>query len=217
MSAPSAANPVCGLYAITPDEPDTGRLLALVTAALEGGARLVQYRNKTAPAALKLTQARTLKAACAAHGAALIVNDEVNIAAAVDANGVHLGREDADIARARAMLGAGKLIGVSCYDSLERARNAQRECADYVAFGSFFASRVKPGAVRASIELLRDARRELRLPIAAIGGITTDNAARLIAAGADAIAVISALFEAPDVAAAAARFNGLFDLNEEKR
>lgn len=217
MSAPGAALRVRGLYAVTPDVPDTDQLVALVHAALEGGAAIVQYRNKTASDALRLTQARALKSDCGAHGALLIVNDDVGVAAAVEADGVHLGRDDGDSGYARAALGPGKLIGVSCYDSLERARAAQRLGADYVAFGSFFPSRVKPGAVRAPLELLTEAKRGLDVPIVAIGGITTHNASQIIGAGADAVAVISALFEAADVAAAATRFNALFDRNDAKR
>ena len=200
-----------GLYAVTPDAGETDRLLAIVTAALEGGVRLVQYRNKLASRLLKLEQAHALKAVCSAHNAALIVNDHVDLALAVDADGVHLGREDAALAAAREALGLDKLIGISCYDNLERARSAERAGADYVAFGSFFPSRVKPGAVRAPVELLAQAKRELSVPIVAIGGITRDNAGELVTAGADALAVISALFEAADVASAARAFQSLYE------
>lgn len=217
MSARGAANRVRGLYAVTPDAPDTARLVAWVRAALNGGTRIVQYRAKTASDALKLTQAQALKSVCASHGAVLIVNDDVHLAAAVDADGVHLGREDGGSSSARAALGPGRLIGVSCYDSLERGRAAQQEGADYVAFGSFFPSRVKPGAVRAPVELLAEAKRVLDVPLVAIGGITAENASQLIEAGADAVAVISALFDAADVAAAARGFNALFERNEAKR
>jgi thiamine-phosphate pyrophosphorylase len=136
----------------------------------------------------------------------LIVNDDIELARIVGADGVHLGRDDASIDAARAVLGAGALIGVSCYDDLSRALTAERAGASYVAFGSFFASEVKPGAVRAPIDLLRRARMALALPIVAIGGITADNAAQLVASGADAVAVISALFHAADSRAAAHAF-----------
>ena len=214
MSAARAR--VRGLYAVTPDLSDTARLARLVGAALEGGARLVQYRNKVATPQLKLEQARALKNLCARHDAMLIVNDDVEIAAAADAHGVHLGRDDRFGADVRGRLGSGKLIGVSCYRSLELARAARADGADYVAFGSFFPSKVKPGAVRAPIDLITQAKAELDVPLVAIGGITVENGAALVAAGADALAVISALFDAPDVAAAAARFTELFASNDAK-
>jgi thiamine-phosphate pyrophosphorylase len=201
---------VRGLYAVTPDAADTNLLVRQVSAALEGGVRLVQYRNKSASGALKLEQARALKALCSSRGAALIVNDHLDVALAVDADGVHLGGADGSASAARRALGPHKLVGISCYDSIECARGAQRDGADHVAFGSFFASRVKPGAVKAPIELLQQAKAELEVPIVAIGGITSENGRTLVAAGADALAVITAVFDAPDIAAAAARFAPLF-------
>lgn len=200
-----------GLYAVTPELENTDRLVAMVREALLGGARLVQYRNKTASPALRRDQARALLGACREQGAALIVNDDVETAADVGADGVHLGRDDAPVAAARARLGEETIVGVSCYDQLERALRAQQAGASYVAFGSFFESQVKPGAVRAPIGLLSEARRRLTLPVVAIGGITLANAPRLIAAGADSIAVITALFSAPDIRSAAAQFSALFD------
>jgi len=201
---------VRGLYAITPEVADTGLLVRQVSAALDGGARLVQYRNKNGSAALRVEQARALKAVCSARGAPLIVNDHLDVALEIDADGVHLGREDGAASAARQALGPHKLVGISCYGSIERARAAQREGADHVAFGSFFASRVKPGAVRAPIALLEQAKAELEVPIVAIGGITSENGGALVDAGADALAVISAIFDAPDIAASAARFGPLF-------
>ena len=197
---------IAGLYAITPDAQDTQLLLEHVEAALTGGARLLQYRNKLAPVAVRLEQARALKALCARYGVPLIVNDHLELARAVDAEGVHLGAEDGSAPAARQTLGPTKIIGISCYDSLERGREAQREGADYIAFGSFFASTVKPGAVHAPLELLVRAKRELAVPLVAIGGITLANAPQLLAAGADALAVISALFDAADICAAARGF-----------
>lgn len=211
MNAREGRRLVRGLYAVTPDALDTARLLFRVGASLQGGVRLVQYRNKSDDSTLKLEQARALNALCTEHAAALIVNDDVAIAAASGAAGVHLGRDDGSLADARLALGPGKLIGISCYDDLGHARAAAQAGADYVAFGSFFPSRVKPGAVRASVALLEAAKRELALPIVAIGGITSENGGALVRAGADALAVISALFDEPDVAAAAARFKPLFD------
>lgn len=200
-----------GLYAVTPDEPDTATLVAQVSAALSGGARFVQYRNKTASPSLRLEQARALKPVCDAHGAALIINDHVALAHAVDAAGVHLGAEDGAVEAARDAIGAGKLIGVSCYNQLDPANAAQASGADYVAFGSFFPSRIKPDAVQAPIDLLLRARRTLSIPVVAIGGITPGNAEVLIANGADALAVITAVFGAADIAAAARAFTILFE------
>jgi len=179
--------------------------------ALAGGAAMVQYRDKGGAAAQRLQTARALNAMCRAHGAVFIVNDDVMLAARSGAHGVHVGREDAACQEARAVLGPDAIIGVSCYDELSRARQAQGDGADYVAFGSFYPSRVKPAAVRASPELLAAARAVLRVPVVAIGGITVDNAPALIAAGADALAVISAVFSQPDVRAAAAAFARLFE------
>lgn len=199
-----------GLYALTPDMADTEALLAVVAQALDGGVRLVQHRAKSASAATRTGQAQGLVALCRRHGAALIVNDDAMLAARVGADGVHLGRDDASVAEARRVLPPGAIIGVSCYDDPARALRLRAEGADYVAFGSFFASSVKPLAVRPSVSLLADARRTLDCPIVAIGGITLTNAPDLIAAGADALAVITDLFSAPDVRARAAGFCRLF-------
>jgi thiamine-phosphate pyrophosphorylase len=203
-----------GLYAVTPDLADTGELLARARAALEGGARALQYRNKSAGTSLRLAQAQALLALCREHGVPLIVNDDPEIALAVGADGVHLGAGDGSPRLARRRLGAGAILGVSCYDRLELAREAAEAGADYVAFGSFFPSPVKPGAVRAPLSLLERAKGELALAVVAIGGITLENAPRVIAAGADAIAVISALFFAPDIRGAARAFGELFAIRQ---
>jgi thiamine-phosphate pyrophosphorylase len=202
-------NAISGLYAVTPDAQDTQLLLEHVEAALAGGARLLQYRNKSASVSLRLDQARALKSLCDRYDVPLIVNDRVDIARTVDAAGVHLGAEDGSALAARHALGTGKIIGISCYNSLERGRQAQREGADYLAFGSFFPSTIKPGAVHASVELLTEAKREFALPLVAIGGITLINAPQLLTAGADALAVISALFDAEDICGAARGFGTL--------
>jgi thiamine-phosphate pyrophosphorylase len=201
---------VRGLYAVTPDIADTAELRAKVEAALVGGAALVQYRNKTADAELRGVQAGALRALCRARGVPLVVNDHVELATALDADGLHLGAEDMTLSEARGRLGPEKLLGASCYDRLESAVAAVQAGADYVAFGSFFASAVKPEAVRAPLALLREARQSLGVPVVAIGGITLANASQLIAAGADAVAVISALFSAPDIRVAAKGFTELF-------
>jgi thiamine-phosphate pyrophosphorylase len=199
-----------GLYALTPDEPDTSRLVRQVRAALAGGAAAVQYRSKAAPGALRRAQAAAVLACCRAAGVPLIVNDDLALAEAVGADGVHLGRDDGDLGAARRRLGPGRLLGASCYNRLELAREACAAGADYVAFGAAFASPTKPAAVRAPLELYRDARRVLDVPIVAIGGITVENAPALVAAGVDALAVISALFDAVDVEGRARGFHRLF-------
>lgn len=201
---------LAGLYAITPDLANTALLLARVEQALAGGARLVQYRNKSAGPELKREQAPALLALCHRHGARLIVNDDLALTLALGADGVHLGREDGDLEAARAALGPGRLLGLSCYADLARAREARRIGADYIALGSVFASTTKPTAVRAPLTALREARAGSGLPVCAIGGITLDNAPRLIEAGADLLAVISDLFDAPDIRARAAAYSSLF-------
>ena len=201
--------PIKGLYAVTPDVADTGVLVSRVQTVLAAGARVLQYRNKQANEQLRREQALALQSTCRQWDALLIINDDLALARAIDADGVHVGRDDAALTQARTELGRTKVIGVSCYDDLKRARTAAGQGADYVAFGSFYASSVKPGAVRAPLSVLRDAR-SLGVPVVAIGGITLDNASELIAAGADAVAVISALFGAADAAAATRRFCGLF-------
>lgn len=205
---------IAGLYAVTPDVGDVPDLIATVEAALAGGARLLQYRNKSATSASRLAQARALLALCRSSRVPLIVNDHLDLALAVGADGVHLGAEDGSLAAARKRLGPARILGASCYDRLDLALEAERVGADYVAFGSFFASGVKPGAVRAPLALLRDAKRRLLVPVMAIGGITLENAPQVIAAGADGVAVISALFGADDVRAAARRFSALFSRRE---
>ena len=200
---------VRGLYAITPEWADTTRLLVAARAAIEGGARVLQYRNKRAGPALRLEHALGLSAVCRKFGAAFIVNDDVALALEVDADGVHLGADDGDLAAARRRLGAKRLLGASCYDRLELAHVARAAGADHIAFGSVFASPTKPGAVRAPLTLFAAAR-EVGLPMVAIGGITRANAAQPIAAGADAVAVISDLFDTPDIASCARQFAALF-------
>jgi len=214
-----------GLYAVTPDGLPDGDLLDRVARSLAGGVRLLQYRAKPAGgarvrsnadthadahAAARVRAAHAIAAACRAAGAMLIVNDDPWLAAEVGADGVHLGRDDGTVARARGFVGRA-LVGVSCYDSIERALQAEADGADYVAFGAMFPSRVKPDAVRASPALLATARARLRVPVVAIGGIDLDNAASVLRAGADSLAVISALYAAPDIGAAVRRFNELIE------
>jgi len=191
-----------GLYAITP--PDLSR----VEDALASGALCaLQYRAKHAPAAARLREAQRLLERCRAHGVPLIVNDDLELALAVGADGVHLGRDDGDLAAARARL-PGRLLGASCYDRPELARRAVAAGADYVAFGSVFDSPTKPAAARAPLALFS---RPCGVPQVAIGGITLENAPRVLAAGADCLAVITDLFDAPDVAARARQYRRLFE------
>jgi thiamine-phosphate pyrophosphorylase len=169
---------------------------------LQGGAVLIQCRDKSTDDQRRRNEAVALRELCAQYGAALIINDDVDLALAVGADGVHLGRDDAEPELARRMLGAQALIGVSCYASLERARWAQAQDADYVAFGSFHPSPTKPQAARATLTLLEQARTELRLPLVAIGGTAAGREAGLRAAGADAVAVCGAIAAADDPTAA---------------
>ena len=199
-----------GLYAITPGTADTARLAARVESCLAGGAALIQYRAKDTPASLALEQALALARLCAGHGALLIVNDSIDLALASGAHGVHLGRDDADPVEARRRMPRG-IIGVSCYADPARAGAAARAGADYVAIGSLFASPSKPAAVRAPLAAIAAARELSGLPVCAIGGITAQNAPLALSAGADMLAVITAVFDAPDVRAAAAAIARLFD------
>jgi len=200
---------ISGLYAITPDELDTLELLHKARLVLLGGARVLQYRNKAANGAMRLIQARALRELTHEFNVPLIINDDVMLAQEIAADGVHLGSSDGSLADARAVLGSGKLIGMSCYNRLTLAYEAVSLGADYLAFGSFFASTVKPDAVVATLGLLRQARREIAVPLVAIGGITPNNGAQLLEAGADALAVISAVFSAKDIQGAARQFANL--------
>ena len=201
-----------GLYGITDERllPHTHALLSSAEAALRGGLSILQYRAKSLTRAEQTRQAMALRRLCAEHDALFIINDDVELANAVAADGVHIGRDDDAIERARDRLGDAAIIGVSCYNQLELAHQAQQQGADYVAFGRFFASQTKPDAVQANTELLSQAKTELDIPLCAIGGITTDNAAELIARGADMIAVIHDLFAQTDVEQQSQRFQRLF-------
>jgi thiamine-phosphate pyrophosphorylase len=205
------ATPIRGLYAIADSGYlDCEAMAPAVRGVLAGGAHVVQFRDKRATPAQRLATAHELNRLCRDQGVPFLINDDLALAAEVGAAGVHLGRDDPDIATARRRLGPGAIIGVSCYNELGRAQAAQAAGADYVAFGRFFPSRTKPHAVQATTELLRTARSALRLPIVAIGGITPDNGASLIDAGADALAVIEGLFGEADIGAAAERYARLF-------
>jgi thiamine-phosphate pyrophosphorylase len=195
-----------GLYAITPDIAETGALVRKVEQALEAGIAMLQYRNKIMSKDKRLLQAKELAPLARGYGVPFIVNDDVEIALVVGANGVHIGKDDGDLALARSKL-AGKILGASCYDDLAKAKAAVRAGADYVAFGSVFASATKPQAVRAPLSLFQN---DLGVPLCAIGGVTLENAPALIAAGASLLAVLSDLFDAPDIGSRAAQYRKLF-------
>ena len=200
-----------GLYAITDSKllsPE--RMVEAVALAIQGGAVMIQYRDKGDDPMRRQWEAADLSNLCRPLGVPLIINDDVELAAQVMAKGVHLGKHDEDIAAARSQLGPNAIIGVSCYNDLECALAAEKAGADYVAFGSFYPSRTKPSAVKAEIELLRQAKQQLNSPVVAIGGITADNGAQLVEAGADMLAVITDVFGQADIRAAAEQFASLF-------
>lgn len=202
-----------GLYAITDSQLLAGRFLSHVEAALDGGVTLLQYRDKSDDAAQRLREAEALAKLCERYTTQLIINDDAELAARLGV-GVHLGQTDGPLTPARALLGQQAIIGATCHAQLELAEQAAREGASYVAFGRFFNSVTKPGAPAASVELLEQARRRVNLPIAVIGGITLDNAAPLVAHGADLLAVIHGLFgadSAQEVTRRARAFNALFE------
>ncbi|HUH40660.1 MAG TPA: thiamine phosphate synthase [Castellaniella sp.] len=204
-----------GLYGITPDWSDTDRMLAAVEQAHEGGMVALQWRRKQGTPAERHAQLLRLREHTLALGLLLIVNDDWRLAADVDADGVHMGRDDGSISQARLTLGSDKIIGCSCYDQPALAALRLGQDADYIAFGAVYPSQIKPDAARATLDHIREGRRiakarDPRAAIVAIGGITPDNAAPLIQAGTDSLAVISALFEAPDIRLAAAQFAALF-------
>ncbi|MFQ5994629.1 MAG: thiamine phosphate synthase [Acidiferrobacterales bacterium] len=212
----ATSSAVTGVYAIA----DTGciapdHFTESVQKAIAGGAAIVQYRDKHFSQGAE-TRALELSRLCQAHRVPLIINDDPYLAARLGAAGVHLGRDDPGLEQARKLLGPQAIIGVSCYNELDRALAAEADGADYVAFGSFYPSPTKPTAVRATLELLRAARGQLRLPMVAIGGITPENGAALIAAGADVLAVIHGVFAQPDIERATRRYVALFARADEQ-
>ncbi|WP_398308496.1 thiamine phosphate synthase [Zoogloea sp.] len=200
-----------GLYIVTPDQADTGALLDAVAQVLPARPAIVQYRSKLVDADLRRLQAVQLLALCRQSGIPLVINDDLALALEIDADGAHLGRDDGDLAGARRALGASRILGASCYGEWWRAAAAAAAGVDYLAFGAMFPSSTKPLAPLAPLEMLTRAKAEFGLPVAAIGGITLDNAPSLITAGAYLPAVISDVFSAPDPAARAAAYAGLFD------
>lgn len=201
-----------GLYAITDEQliPETS-FIETIEQALNGGTSMIQYRDKSGDQKKRLQQALALRSLCSVYNAGLIINDDVALAQTVAADGVHLGEEDASIEQARQILGKEAIIGVSCYNQLKRALDAQAAGADYVAFGAVFTSPTKPGARSASCELISRAKSRLDIPVCAIGGIDETNAAQAIDAGADMVALISGLFAAVDIRITAHHISRLFD------
>lgn len=214
-------NKIRGLYAVTPDEENTDVLLAKVEAALRGGINVLQYRNKRAGHKLQTQQARAILPLCRQYQVPFIINDSIKLCLTLDADGVHLGGDDGNLAEARARLGANKILGASCYNRLELALAAEQAGADYAAFGACFASGTKPGAPVAPLQLFAQAKQAVSIPLVAIGGISLENAKQAVAAGADAIAVVGALFNHEDanlrfvqdaVAESARRFSQFFQM-----
>jgi len=199
-----------GLYLVTPDWDDTQKLLEVSDAALRGGAVLLQYRHKTADAQLRKTQAAQLQALCRRYATPFIINDFVDLCIEIDADGIHVGGTDASVAHVRAAVGPTKIVGASCYGSMDLARDAHRAGASYVAFGGFYPSRVKKYEVSTRPEIIAQAKAEIPLPNVVIGGMTPENAAPLVAQGADMVAAISSVYMAADPEAAARRFTDLF-------
>ncbi|AMP13035.1 thiamine phosphate synthase [Collimonas pratensis] len=200
-----------GLYIVTPDWDDTAKLLEVSEQALQGGAALLQYRHKTADAALRQEQAEALLALCRRYQRPFIINDYVELCLALDADGIHVGGTDASVAEVRAQVGPDKIVGASCYGDLALAHAAQRAGASYVAFGGFYPSRVKKYPVTTPVDIITRSKAEIALPNVVIGGMTQENAVPLIAAGADMVAAISSVYLAEDPVAAARSFAALLN------
>lgn len=200
-----------GLYSVTDEKlivPE--QFSATIKQILQGGGKIIQYRNKSNNENLRKHQAIELKRLCNQYKALFIINDDVELARQVKADGVHLGQNDSSISQARTALGKQAIIGVSCYNRFDLAQQAQNEGADYIAFGAFFPSAIKPEACVADIKLLIQAKQQLSIPVCAIGGINIDNAAQLVTNGADMIAVISGLLTQKDIASSAQKLSALF-------
>ena len=204
---------ISGLYAVTPDELDTALLCVKVEAALRGGVNIVQYRNKAASGDLRLLQATALLVLCRAYNVPLVINDHLDLCAQIDADGLHLGATDCDLGAARRLLGSDKIIGASCYNQIDLALKAQTKGASYVAFGACFATNTKSNAVSAPLSLFADAKQKINIPLVAIGGITLENAESVKNAGADAIAVVNALFSSENITKTSQQFTNLMKLN----
>lgn len=211
MKDQTLTNPkISRLYAITPDLENTDDLLSRTRQVLEGGARLIQYRNKLADDILLREQAKLLLQLCGEYQIPLIINDHLDLAIEIDADGLHVGQDDVSVAEARNQLRWNKIIGVSCYNDLDLALQAEKEGADYVAFGAFFSSLTKPNALSVPANLVSQAKKKVSIPIVGIGGIKLTNAKAVIQAGCAAIAVCNDLFQTEDIQATATQFSQLF-------
>lgn len=199
-----------GLYIVTPDWDDTEKLVGATEQAIKGGATLVQYRHKTADAVLRKEQASALLQVCRRHNTPFIINDYVDLCMALDAEGIHVGGTDASVAEVRAQVGRDKIVGASCYGTLQLARDACAAGASYVAFGGFYPSRVKKYDFRTAPEIVAESKQEISLPVVVIGGMTQENCLPLIAQGTDMVAAISSVYMTQDAEAAARRFAALF-------
>jgi thiamine-phosphate pyrophosphorylase len=202
---------ISGLYVVTPNEYGTDLLCKQVESAIKGGANIVQYRNKVADVYLRLRQATALLALCRSYQVPFVINDHLDLCAQIDADGLHLGATDCDLGAARRLLGEDKIIGASCYNRLDLAIKAEQAGASYVAFGACFGSQTKPDAIKAPLTLFAEAKKKLKIPLVAIGGINLENASQIIAAGADAVAVVGALFNADDMVESSRQFTHLFN------
>ncbi|HEX7644358.1 MAG TPA: thiamine phosphate synthase [Burkholderiaceae bacterium] len=202
-----------GLYLVTPDWDDTRHLLEASEAALRGAgelAAMLQYRHKTADAALRREQAECLQALCRTYQCPFIINDFVDLCLELDADGIHVGGTDLSVAEVRAKVGPDKIVGASCYGSMELAHAAHRAGASYVAFGGFYPSRVKKYEVTTPLSIVAQSKAEIPLPVVVIGGMTRDNAQPLVEQGADMVAAISSVYQAGSAQLAARAFADLF-------
>ncbi|MEK7845118.1 MAG: thiamine phosphate synthase [Pseudomonadota bacterium] len=204
---------ISGLYAITPDLENTNDLLNKVQQALEGRVQLIQYRNKLANKILRRKQAKLLLQLCREYGIPLIINDHLDLAIEIDADGLHVGQDDISVTKARNQFGQDKIIGASCYNNLNLAVQAEKEGADYVAFGAFFSSLTKPNTISVTMDLVDQAKKKISLPIVAIGGIKLANARTVIQGGCAAVAVCNDLFNTENIKTTATQYSQLFAEN----
>lgn len=207
---------ISGLYAITPDLENTNDLLNKVQQALEGRVQLIQYRNKLANEILRRKQAKLLLQLCREYGISLIINDHLDLAIEIDADGLHVGQDDISVTKARNQFGQDKIIGASCYNNLDLAVQAEKEGADYVAFGAFFSSLTKPNTISVTMDLVDQAKKKISLPIVAIGGIKLANARTVIQGGCAAVAVCNDLFHTENIKATATQYSQLFAENNQR-
>ena len=207
---PIIMNKLSGLYLVTPDWDDTEQLLRCSEQALTSGVTILQYRHKTADAALRLLQARALQSLCKRHDCLFIINDHLDLCLELGADGIHVGGTDAAVAEVRKAVGPDQIVGASCYGDLALAHRSYREGASYVAFGGFYPSRVKKYPVTTPVDIIAQSKKTIPLPVVVIGGMTTENCAPLIAAGADMVAAISSVYMTENPALAASEFSRLF-------